>query len=280
MVTFVTVPQSAVDLARVPWNPDFLCGIASMLTTHFARTPKGRVLLFTGSRPTIVETSGIRRKPGAIQIVTDVTDWSEIPRRVEKHYRWINSGRAVVSGLVSKFRPVVIINDADFYFSDGAGGSFTRSCDRVYLDRVATIARIVEAAHGDLFIMAVLAHSSDNEWAEIIARRRWTWKQELNPMKIVLDTMKPGRVPKWCHHPIEKPPSEYEFGPLEGTKENLASWLFADRKREYRRLKKQAENGVVWVRAIDRYKCEVFFRNHAKFDAAKSRMLADKIKRR
>ena len=82
-------------------------------------------------------------------------------------------------------------------------------------------------------------------------------------------------LPPWCHSEAEDRPSAYVYGPLQGTQEQLGSWLFNDRKRDPRRLHRKVANGVIWVRKIHSRLYEVWFKNQHDYAAANAGRLKE-----
>lgn len=76
---------------------------------------------------------------------------------------------------------------------------------------------------------------------------------------------------KWFHGPIDNPPQEYKEGTLEGTRNELSSWLRPE--ADYKELRRRVENGSVWVRRHSRTHWEAFFREKALYEFAKANSL-------
>lgn len=80
----------------------------------------------------------------------------------------------------------------------------------------------------------------------------------------------------WCHPASAIPPSEYPFGPLEGTQADLSSWLFSDGHKAHRRLHSKAQSRSVWVKKVHARMFEVWFRTEREFAVALRRQEATK----
>jgi len=73
---------------------------------------------------------------------------------------------------------------------------------------------------------------------------------------------------KLHHEPMEECPVEYCYGPIEGSQEALASWLWPDGKRDRRRLHQCAKNGMVWVVKINGRWFEAWFCRRGDYERA------------
>jgi len=223
----------------------------------------------------MIDASVIRQKPGALNVVIDAKDRSDILRTVEAFTVSVRTACPVV---YSPLTPgLVIINDVDYYLSDGVCGSFTRSCAPTWANCVETIGEAAANRGGELVLMATLDRKN-TRWGAFAAERRWKCETDVGSVRFAtvrFATVRRRKLPDWCHPMTEDPPEEYGFGPLVGGKEDLGAWLHGDGKRDGRRLATMVENGVIWVQQENRYRCHVWFRNEQRYAAANSCRLAD-----
>ena len=78
---------------------------------------------------------------------------------------------------------------------------------------------------------------------------------------------------RWFHEKHALVPSAFPFGPLQGTQEQLAAWMFSTQrnreKPDARPLHGMAINGnFIWVQKLHRTCYEVWFRQKVTFDNA------------
>lgn len=78
---------------------------------------------------------------------------------------------------------------------------------------------------------------------------------------------------RWYHGAGEATPKSFPWGPLSGTQEQLAAWMFPDqhgqKKPDARPLHRRAKNGkAIWVRKIHRTLYEVWFRHESEYSRA------------
>jgi len=84
------------------------------------------------------------------------------------------------------------------------------------------------------------------------------------------------RPGQWYRLPYEIPPLAFGFGPLEGTKQQIAAWMFPYRvgkeqegnhryERAMRMLQRGATNGRFWVRRNTDSNWEVWFRSEKEY---------------
>jgi hypothetical protein len=97
------------------------------------------------------------------------------------------------------------------------------------------------------------------------------------------------KLGQWYRLPYEVPPANFRFGPLEGTLQQIAAWMFpalVDDKREgnkrceraTRRLEKRATYGNVWVRRNTNSSWEAWLRNEREYAQANQNRLRDQVK--
>jgi hypothetical protein len=75
----------------------------------------------------------------------------------------------------------------------------------------------------------------------------------------------------WLNPSGSEPPPSHQFGPLEGTQKQLASWVHPHGSDDPRHLQTRAEAGGIWVRKIHARLYEVWFRSQQAFEAAQRR---------
>jgi len=88
-----------------------------------------------------------------------------------------------------------------------------------------------------------------------------------------------GAVPQhsasetWAHPAGSEPPPSYPFGPVEGTQEQLGSWIHPHGKGYGRHLQGRAKDGSVWVRKIHERHYEMWFKSQRALEAATKKRL-------
>lgn len=75
----------------------------------------------------------------------------------------------------------------------------------------------------------------------------------------------------WLNPAGSQPPPLFQFGPLEGTQKQLASWVHPHGNDDARQLQKKVEAGQLWMRKIHARLYEVWFRSQQAFEAAQRR---------
>lgn len=293
-VIYYTAPMLTARLPSWRQPPHILAETASLLAVLLANERCTRVLLLTGCEPKLVENSTIRRKPGAIQVVIGEGGWWKTHRTIDEFCQNINEPRSGIVRLRSTYRPVVIVNDVDYFIAEGGvAGQFARTSDPLLLTRVDTLARLLEEGGGELVLMAVLDKSAEGRWSEVVEEKGWQWRRNNDltagiprlpgsqksraPRAAVTSVQSRRRkpVPAWCHQPVEIPPPTFQFGPLVGSLEELASWLFQDRKRDRRRVFMRVRDKVIWVRMVHTRSYEAYFNNPKTFAQTNRRRLDD-----
>jgi hypothetical protein len=78
-------------------------------------------------------------------------------------------------------------------------------------------------------------------------------------------TFKP--LPPWCHGRNEPPSSDFQFGPLEGTLNQVALCIRPGKKLDTRPLKKKA-NKTIWIRRHHRTLYQIWFKHANDFQSA------------
>ncbi len=274
MAIFLTARPLPMFPRQVPGRhlPYNLSEMSSLLAIHFAMQRRHRILLFSGVKPTLIRASRIQQGPGAIRVIRQVDNQQDLLSRVEHFCAEINDCRAVKYGLAPRLQPVVIINDVDYFVAGRDEGLFVRSCDPDLGEYVSRIDRTVQAADGQLIVMAVRGPTAE-AWPHFARQKKWHWITSLDITELLQPPQRVKRA-EWEHDPTEEPPKEY-FGPLEGSKKDLVSWIFLDGKNDYRRLVTPACNGTLWIRRLGRFGCEVWFRDHSKYAQANGRYLAN-----
>jgi hypothetical protein len=188
-------------------------------------------------------------------------------------------------------QPVVIINDVDYFLAEaGSDECFTQTCAAEIVQRVNLLDQIVQIENGDLLLMAVLP-STAKQWTQLIEQQGWNWKPHnqwqsalaTSANELQSEVQDPSRQPSheeskpgWYHQWGEDPPEEFCFGPLRGEQKQIGAWIIGDGKEDRRRLKAKAKSGVVWVRKINRYEYEVWFKSDKDYSAANGRKMIDK----
>jgi len=221
----------------------------------------------------MLDAAQIRQKPGAINLITHAEDWSAVLRCVAEF-----SVNLAPLGMYEPISPgLVVVNDADYYLSDGTCGSFTTSCHEEFASRVETIGTVVANRGGNLVVTAALDRKNTH-WLPFVAEKGWRCETEVGSIQFSTRAGRPSWMPSWSHPMAEEPPKAYQFGPLAGQKKTVASWLHPDGKPDSRRLKRMAKSEAIWVRQEQRYHCEVWFRSRERYLAANSRKLESKSK--
>ena len=156
-ITIFTKPPAPSFRPLETPKPTALAEFAEWLTIERAEQPSAKVLLITGAKPRFVMHSEIRCKPGAMQIETTCTNWSEAWQRVKKFCAVLDdpTSKAYMAG--ARHKAVVIINDAECFLANSASeGLFTRTVDKKLLSRIEKTGRLVEPSGGELILMAIL----------------------------------------------------------------------------------------------------------------------------
>jgi len=282
------------DWGQSEWMPDELSEVASLLAFAFSATKLANVLVLTGVEHKLFAERGFDYNL-FIQVEKAIGDWRSAIKYVQNFCLDI---RHRISGKRISRRPypVIIMNDVDYWVSGGISGLFAETCDPMLIQRVNELGEIIEPFNGYLVVLAAVTKLNER-FSEVIKQQNWIWRQrndmashltglqipsQQEPLKrsaVIIKTKSSSsaserhKIPSWCNAPDKAPPIEFQFGPLTGTQKELASWLYADGKYDRRRLQTKAENGLVWVRPIDRYHYEIFFKHQKDHEVATERRL-------
>ena len=300
-VTVITRPPNRSNLRSEIPKPTVLAELAEWLTIERASERPAKVLLITGAIPHLVMHADIRRKPGAMQIETACKNWPETWQRVERFCAVLDDPKSKAYAAGARHKAVVIVNDADCFVAGSVGeGLFTRTCDKHLMSRVEKIGRLVEPSGGELIVMAVLEPDSTQQWGEKCEELGWNWMPYKQWQKGLLSTKTekghpqdkqqipdneraadPSRADsKWWHKQTEEPPDEFPFGPIKGSQQALARWLYADESTDYRQLPNKADAKLIWGKRIGRYMCEVWFKKERDFTNASEQKTANPMSKR
>ena len=110
-------------------------------------------------------------------------------------------------------------------------------------------------------------HGQAGDVVEVEKEEKWSIGRSPSATPPQHDKNKP-----W-HECDVTPPSEYAFGPLTGTKKQLAKWIMQD--DDPRNLDTKLDNDVYWGREDKRTQSSVWFRTQQKYSEANGRRLAD-----
>lgn len=210
---------------------------------------RGRcVLLLTGVPDRFTLHATISKKPKAIRVVQRQSGFEGIDELVKDFSESLNNRSSKEWAAGARNRPVVIINDADYFFSERCSGELITKSTEYAIEQIKLLQKTLDRFKGDLIVMATKG-----------------WKS-------VADLF--ATNDHWCHSVTEEPPSVYAHGPLEGSQKKLACALYVDGKDDFRRLRQRAESKGIWVRMLHKRLYQVWFRTEVDFQKVKARMSA------
>ena len=266
-VTFITY-RPIPSLRPLPQHrPHDSAEAASRLAIENAERRRC-VLLLTGVPDRFTPHATISKKPKAIRIEQMQSGFEGVNEITAEFSKSLNNRRSKEWAAGVRFRPVVIINDADYFLSEGCCGEFTTECTKHAIGHVELLRKTLDRYDGHLIVMAAMKKRYEL-WEQTVQSQHWQCHK-------VSDLFAPERyLPSsehWCHPATATPPKSYAYGPVEGTQKKLACALYFDGKADYRRLQKRAESKGIWVRKIHKRLYQVWFKTESDFQAAMARL--------
>ena len=286
-VTFITAAPIPAARPLREYKPHDLAETASRLAVELAERPRYRVLLLTGVTETLVKQHGVARKPGAVRVNVVPTDWKGLHAQVAEFSKSVNDKHSKAWAAGGRFQPVIVLNDADYFLADQRiCGAFTTQCSKSAAERVEALASLVAEFNGVLLVMAHLT-SSRQRWDDFAQTRGWASQERralFDPSRYLFhrqsreitvrrNSKRQKQLPRWCHPESDLPPSTHPFGPLSGSKKDLAKWMSHDGSCDHRRLERKVESRVIWVKIIHSRLYEAWFRTRRDLALANARKL-------
>lgn len=226
------------------------------------------VLLLTGVPDRFTPHATISKKPKAIRVVELQAGFEGIVEVIDEFSKRLNNRSSKEWAAGARYRPVVIINDADYFFTERRCGAFTSEISRPNIERIEQLRKLLDRYDGHLIVMAAIK-KRDEHWEQVVRSQHWqchTLSELFAPQRYLSSN------DHWCHPATAEPPSIYAYGPIEGSQKKLGCALYADGKDDFRRVRQRAQSKGIWVRMIHKRHYQVWFRTETDFQAAKARL--------
>lgn len=244
----------------------------SMLAVSLAEQRR-RVLIVSPTKPSVAMAATIWRKPGAIQWHKDTSRETDLASLAFEFRRDRRPGRAVAVQPKPP-APYLVVNDLNYFFGDPADGSLNELALNKSSRCIAEVEEVLQSSGGECIVGATTA-GDDSLVAKWIAEQGWADGSTSLATDMADTRSCPMR--SWIHNADKEPPLEFPYGPLEGNKKQVASWISADRKPDHRRLEAPAKYGTIWVRQTGRYSVAVWFRSAQKYAEANQRRVEAEV---
>ena len=134
---------------------------------------RGRcVLLLTGVPDRFTPHATISKKPMAIRVVERQRGFDGIVELIDEFSQSLNNRHSKEWAAGGRFSPVVITNDADYFFSEGPCGAFTSECSRHDIERVEQLRELLDRHNGHLIVMAAMKERHEL-WEQMVQSQHW-----------------------------------------------------------------------------------------------------------
>lgn len=231
------------------------------------------VLLLTGSQDKWTKQSKISGRPSALRVEQRTCGFQGLASTIAEFSGSLNDASSKEWARGFRHRPLVVLNDADYFLNDDGENQFTCGAGQLAVSRLTEIERALSKHGGSLFVLAEL--HEEETWKRVAKANHWRSYHLADFLR--LGDQSKDLTAAVIHGQDAIPPEEFPYGPVQGTKTALSGALLLDGKKQHRRVLMKVRSGSIWAKKIHERLTEVWFRSEHEFQRVKSELSKQEI---